>query len=70
MSKTIKGIIKGNVIILEDSTILPEGTEVVINLPPNLCLLKHAGVWRDLDGLDELVEEIYKTRTIKREAAL
>lgn len=70
MPKTIKGIVKGDVIVPEDYSALPEGAEVVINLPPNLYLLKHAGVWRDLDGLDNLVEEIYKSRTIKGKAAL
>lgn len=70
MPKTIQGIVKGDVIVPEDSTALPEGTEVVINLPPSLCLLKHAGVWSDLEGLDEVVEEIYRTRTTERETVL
>ena len=70
MPKTIKGIVKGDVIVPEDFTILPEGAEVAISLPPNLCLLRHAGVWCGLEGLDELVEEIYKARTIKRETTL
>ena len=67
MLKTIKGVVEGNVVVPERPAILPEGAEVTINLPPNLRLLRHAGVWRNIKGLDELVEEIYRTRAIKRE---
>jgi hypothetical protein len=65
MPKTIKCVVKGKVIVPEDSTALPEGTEVVINLPSKLCWLRHAGVWRDQEGLDGIIEEIYKSRTIQ-----
>jgi len=68
MLKTIKGVVEGNVIVPEES--VPEGAVVTINLPTSLRLLRHAGVWRNLKGLDELVEEIYRTRAIKREAPL
>ncbi len=64
MSKAIKGAVEGNVVVPEESAILPEGAEVTINLPSNLRLLRHAGVWRNIEGLDELVEEIYRTRAI------
>lgn len=69
MPKVVKGVVKGNVIIPEEPSAFPEGAEVMINLPPNLCLLKHAGVWRDLKDLDKLVAEIYKNRTVKEELA-
>lgn len=67
MPKPMKGVVKGNVIVPEEPFVLPEGAEVVINLPPNLCLLKHAGIWRDLEDLDRLVAEIYESRTVKEE---
>lgn len=69
MSKVVKGIVKGSVIIPEEPSAFPEGAEVMINLPPNLCLLKHAGIWRNLKDLDKLVAEIYKNRTVKGEPA-
>jgi hypothetical protein len=60
MLKTIKGVVEGKVVVPEEP--VPEGAVVTINLPPNLRLLRHAGVWRNLEGLDELVVEIYRTR--------
>ncbi len=68
MLKTIKGVVEGNVVVLEEP--VPEGTVVTINLPTNLRLLRHAGVWRNLEGIDELIGEIYRTRAIKREVPL
>jgi len=68
MLKTIKGVVEGNVVVPEEP--VPEGTVVTINLPTNLRLLIHAGVWRNLEGIDELIEEIYRTRAIKREVPL
>lgn len=70
MLKTIKGVVEGNVVVPEEPATLPEGAVVTINLPTNLRLLRHAGVWRNLEGLDELVEEIYRTRAIKKEIPL
>jgi len=67
MSKVVKGVVKGSVIIPEEPSAFPEGAEVMINLPPNLCLLKHAGIWRNLKDLDKLVVEIYESRTVKGE---
>jgi len=69
MPKTIKGVVKGAVIVPEDSGTLPEGTRVVINLPSKSCWLRHVGVWHDRKNLDEIVEEIYRTRTIPEEDA-
>ena len=69
MPKVVKGVVKGNVIIPEEPSAFPEGAEVIINLPPNLSLLKHAGVWCNLKDLDKLVAEIYEKRTAKREPA-
>jgi hypothetical protein len=60
-------VVKGRVIIPEESSAFPEGVEVMINLPPNLCLLKHAGVWGNLKDLDKLVAEIYEKRTVREE---
>ena len=68
MLKAIKGVVEGNVVVPEES--VPEGAVVTINLPTNLRLLRHAGVWRNLEGLDELIGEIYRTRAIKREVPL
>ncbi len=68
MLKTIKGVVEGEVVVPEEP--VPEGTVVTINLPTTLRLLRHAGVWRNLEGIDELVGEIYRTRAIKREVPL
>jgi len=68
MLKAIKGVVEGNVVVPEEP--VPEGAVVTINLPTNLRLLRHAGVWRNLEGLDELIGEIYRTRAIKREVPL
>ena len=68
MLKAIKGVVEGNVVVPEES--VPEGAVVTINLPTNLRLLRHAGVWRNLEGLDELIGEIYRTRAIKKEVPL
>ena len=70
MSKTIKGVVERNVIVPEEPAILPEGSEVTINLPTNIRLVKHVGVWRNIEGLDELTRENYKNRTIKRKVPL
>ena len=67
MPKVVKGVVKGDVIVPEEPSAFPEGAEVMINLPPNLCLLKHAGAWRNLKDLDKLIVEIYKNRTVKEE---
>jgi hypothetical protein len=69
MSRAIKGVVRGNVIVPDEPFALPEGAEVMIDFPSNLSLLKHAGVWRDLDDLDKLVAEIYESRTVKGEPA-
>jgi len=69
MPRLVKGVVKGNVIVPEEPSAFLEGAEVMINLPPNLCLLKHAGVWRNLQDLDKLVAEIYENRTVKEEPA-
>jgi len=68
MLKTIRGVVEGDVVVPEEP--VPEGTVVTINLPTKLRLLRHAGVWRNLEGLEELVGEIYRTRAIKREVPL
>jgi hypothetical protein len=67
MPKAVKGVVKGDVIVPDEPSAFPEGTEVTINLPSNLRLLKHAGVWRNLKDLDKLVAEIYDNRTVKQE---
>ena len=69
MPRLVKGVVKGNVIVPEEPSAFLEGAEVMIKLPPNLCLLKHAGVWRNLEALDKLVAEIYVNRTVKEEPA-
>ena len=69
MPKALKGVVKGNVIVPEEPFALPEGAEVMISLPSNLSLLKHAGVWCDLEDLDRLVAEIYENRTVNEEPA-
>jgi hypothetical protein len=70
MLKTIKGVVEGKVVVPEEPAVLPEGIVVTINLPTNLRLLRHAGVWRNLEGLDDIVGEIYRTRAVKREVPL
>ena len=67
MPKPVRGVVKGNVVVPEEPFVLPEGAEVVISLPPGLCLLKHAGVWRDLENLDNLVAQIYGNRTAREQ---
>ena len=69
MPKPVRGVVKGNVVVPEEPYVLPEGAEVVISLPPGLCLLRHAGVWHDLEDLDKLVADIYETRAVNEEPA-
>ena len=64
MKKTLNAKIKGNVIILPKEVHLPDGTEVEINLPAKVRLLRHAGVWKDKDDLKDIEKIIYDNRTV------
>lgn len=69
MPKTIKGVVKGDVIVPEDAGTLPEGMSVIINLPARSCWLKHVGVWHGRENFEELIGEIYRSRTIPEKDA-
>jgi hypothetical protein len=67
MAKVVKGTVKDHVIVLEKGATLPEGATVTVRLSSRESWLKHAGVWADWEELDEVLREIYRTRTAKVE---
>lgn len=67
MAKVVRGTVKGNVVVLEKGAALPDGATVTVRLSSNESWLKHAGVWADWMELDEMLRDIYRTRTTKVE---
>ena len=60
----LKGIVINGKIVLKEPLVLPEGVEVEIIPPAKYRILKHAGIWKNLDNVDMLIKEIYDSRTI------
>lgn len=75
MTKSLKGIIKGNMVILSEPANLPDQTEVTIDIAPinqgsdakallkileKFKKMKNQGEW------DEISNLIYKSRTISK----
>ena len=63
MGKQVRGTVKGHIVELEPGADLPDGATVTVRLVSKDAWLKHAGVWADWAELDELVHDIYRTRT-------
>ena len=64
MTKTVKGKIHGTMIELEEPVLLPDGTEIEIQIRVDrLTHLEHAfGGWRDDPKLDEAFDQIDRDR--------
>jgi hypothetical protein len=67
----LKGIVRGNTIVLEHDVGLPEGEEVSVivqrKLPPGEGLRRSFGAWGDdPEGVDRFVEETYRARDLDR----
>ncbi|MBI4607496.1 MAG: hypothetical protein HY726_00625 [Candidatus Rokubacteria bacterium] len=67
MARVVRGTVKGQIVVLEEGARLPDGATVTVRLSSKESWLKHAGVWADWRELDEVLREIYGTRTIKPE---
>ena len=67
MARTVKGTVKGHVVVLEEGAALPDGATVTVRLSSKESWLKHAGVWVDREEPDEILRDIYRTRTSKVE---
>lgn len=63
MKKTYKGIVQGNIIVLEEPINLPDQSEVMVTVTPRKKEIHKAfGVWKERTDLDELIKEIYENR--------
>lgn len=62
MTKTIKGKIHGTTIELEESVLLPDGTEVQIRVDRLSHLEQAFGGWRDDPELDQALDQINRDR--------
>ncbi len=70
MLDVVRGVVKGNIVILEEGVQLPEGVTVEIRLVPKTSKTAwepFIGLWADRPEWDGLVEEIYRARTLKPE---
>jgi hypothetical protein len=67
MARVVRGTVKGQIVLLEESASLPDGASVTVRLSSKDSWLKHAGVWAGWEELDGLLQEIYRTRTTKLE---
>lgn len=67
MATVVRGTVKGNIVVLEKGAVLPDGATVTVRLSSKESWLKHAGVWADWKELDEMLQDIYRTRTTKVE---
>jgi hypothetical protein len=70
MVESIRGVVRGNVVIPEKGAELPEGVAVEIRVIPKAS--KRAwepfiGLWVEQPEWDRIVEEIYRARTLKLE---
>ena len=64
MKKTLNGKVKGNTVVLPEDLHLPDGTEVEVNLPAKVRLLRHAGIWKNREDLKDIEKIIYESRII------
>ena len=64
MTKTVKGKIHGTTIELEESVLLPDGTEIEVQIRVDrLAHLEQAfGGWRDDPQLDQAFDQIDRDR--------
>lgn len=64
MTKTVKGKIHGTTIELKEPVLLPDGTEIEIQIRVDrLSHLEQAfGGWRDDPQLDQAFDQIYRDR--------
>jgi hypothetical protein len=67
MTKSVRGRVKGAIVILDEGVHLPDGARVTIRLSSKEPWLMHAGIWADWEELDTVVREIYHARTTKIE---
>lgn len=67
MTKSVRGRVKGDMVVLEEGARLPDGATVTVRLSSKESWLTHAGIWADWAELDTVVREIYRARTIKIE---
>ena len=65
--RVARGTVRGDVVVLEKGTNLPDGATVMVRLASKESWFKHAGVWADWEELDAVVRDIYRARTIKAE---
>jgi len=73
--KTIQGVVRGRSIDLKEETGLEDGASVDVVLTPRSSpptrkwgdgILQSAGGWADVPGIDEVMEEIARSRKSER----
>ena len=68
MSAMLKGHVENNIVFLDTDVHLPNGTKVLVTIVDDdsstsgLC-----GIWKDSRTADEIVRDIYESRTKGRE---
>lgn len=70
MPDVIRGIVKGNLVILEEGVQLAEGVTVEIRVVPKTSKATwepFIGLWADHPEWDDIVAEISRARTLKPE---
>ncbi len=70
MIESIRGVVKGNVVIPEKGAELPEGITVEIRVIAKASKRSwepFIGLWEGQPEWDRIVEEIYRARTLKLE---
>jgi len=67
MARVVRGTVKGDIVVLDKGAVLPDGATVTVRLSSKESWLKHAGVWVDGEEPDEILRDIYRTRTSKVE---
>lgn len=70
MPDVVRGVVRGNIVILEEGVQLTEGVTVEIRVVPKTSKAAwepFIGLWVDHPEWDGIVEEIYRARTLKPE---
>lgn len=62
--KSIIGTVRDGVIVLDQPLDIPEGTQVIVQVPPPDWLREVAGAWKHDRGIDEWLHERQQTRTM------
>jgi len=62
--KSVRGVVRGGVVVLDGAVDLPEGTQVLVQVPEPDWIEAIVGAWKNDEGIEQWLRERKSSRTM------